>query len=203
MWLLCGNTMISLLQAIANICDHKLRITLKWIHEVTVRLYEDEEQFAPWLSIHYERSAFLSSLGGAKSSCPTLHCLLSLSSFSPSLQPHQPPCCSLDMSGTLCLRALALAVPTAGILFVHLSGCLTLSFPSDLCSNVPFSMTLLLPTLYKWPACLLPLTSSIFALLYFCLLSQHLALVKYQIICLLDIFACLSWMGVRGEKQGS
>lgn len=117
--------------------------------------------------------------------------------FFPSLQPHRP-CGSLDMSGTLCLRACALAVPTAGIFFAHISVCLTLSFPSDLCSNVPFSMTLSLPTLSKWPACFLPLISNI---IYSALLFSFLiALISCEILNNSFIgYFCLSLLG-RGQR---
>lgn len=98
----------------------------------------------------------------------------------------------------LCLRVCALAVPADRILFAHLSICLTLSFSSDLYSNVPFSMMLSLLTLYKWPGCLLPLTSNI---IYSSLLFSFLiAPTSCEIVN--DLFAgyfCLSLLG-RGER---
>lgn len=113
----------------------------------------------------------------------------------PPLQPCWPPCCSLDMPDILCLRAFAWAVLPAGILFTHiLSAWLTLSFPSNLCFHVTFSMPPSLTTLYKWQACLLPLTPNI---TYPALLFPFLiALIYWKILnnpFIGTIIACVPW----------
>ena len=76
-----------------------------------------------------------------------------LTSFPP-FQPHWSPWYLLDKPGTLCCWAFVLAE----ILFAHMYAGLISSFPSNVCSNVTFSPILSLTFLYKWEACLLPLT---------------------------------------------
>lgn len=158
-----------------------------------------KEQFSLRLSIHYERSEFHYSLRGLKDFVPCYtvsysYLLFPLHSSHPGLL-----AAPWAYQGTLPPKAIcALAVPADRILFAHLSICLNLSFSSDLYSNVPFSMMLSLLTLYKWPGCLLPLTSNI---IYSALLFSFLiAPTSCEIVN--DLFAgyfCLSLRG-RGER---
>ena len=101
-----------------------------------------KERFSLWLSIHYERSKFHSSLGGSKGSRPTLHCLLFLSSlslhFSHTSLLAVPWTCQVHSA----LEPVCWLFPLLESSLLTLSVCLTLLFPSDLCSNVPFSMAL-------------------------------------------------------------